>query len=251
MIFLVAVLFANTAFSSTQFNYDSGAYGPDQKPNDTRISHGWLTHSGINLFATASQAINNPAAQFIISNYPILQKGSDLPDYDERNPILGIPTNRGHFYNPITGKNIFGETSPTAMTNFIKHTGKAKKFKSEKNYNEMALELGRAIHYLSDECVPHHAANETSLTSNHIDYEHFVNNLILNVGETLHASTLLKDDPNVSYEDILNACAFKALDLIDIAMTNNSEDMTGVAKTMIPFNEQLIAEYFQKFVSDE
>jgi len=48
-----------------------------------------------------------------------------------------------------------------------------------------------------------------------------------------------------------HSCAFKALDLIDIAMTNNSEDMTGVAKAMIPFNEQLIAEYFQKFVSDE
>jgi phospholipase C len=107
-------------------------------------------------------------ANLLIKYSSILLSNSDWPDRYENDFRLYL----GHFYDPNTGKTLYGFPRPTAMSRFLDHTQKAKKYYA-KNKNASMQELGRALHYLADINMPHHAALLTALYSNHINFEKF------------------------------------------------------------------------------
>jgi phospholipase C len=108
----------------------------------------------------------------------VLMANAGLPDTAENDTLYGIPSWKGHFYGPYSGKtgsnyNYYGETEPTAYTRFNNHYYNAKvSFNSDKNY--AYKELSMALHYLGDLSNPHHATNLTALNSWHTDFEGWV-----------------------------------------------------------------------------
>lgn len=93
------------------------------------------------------------------------------------NPVLNQPTYKSHFYDPATGKNWVGETTPTALTNgvtfFTSSVIEYQHLGSRAGYD-----LGLALHYFTDLTQPMHAANFTYISSipfgYHTDFETFM-----------------------------------------------------------------------------
>ena len=121
------------------------------------------------------------------SNYiTLLRNGADWPDQYENDSASWMY--KGHFYDPDTGKNYMGETSPTAKSRFLAWYNQAvQSYKSNLKTTAMQ-QLGRALHYVGDLGVPQHAANLTAgdIGSYHLQFEAYaVENqhsyLVLNV----------------------------------------------------------------------
>lgn len=93
---------------------------------------------------------------------------SSLPDQDETDGIF-----KGHFYDPDTEENYKGETDYTAKTNAVAHFRNAYSAAGNNDLATLYEELGRALHYVQDANVPHHAANVVSLgpLSSHSKFE--------------------------------------------------------------------------------
>lgn len=104
-----------------------------------------------------------------------LLKYCDMPDKDEI--WWG---NAYHFYNPYTGYNYYPWPTPesvrkkTAMVMFKEHSVDAKELYLKGEYMDAFEKLGRAIHYLEDVNVPHHAANKIAVITNHTQFESYV-----------------------------------------------------------------------------
>ena len=106
-----------------------------------------------------------------------LAAASALPDMDETESLF-----KAHFYDPDTGTNFRDETSPTAKTRTGTHYYDAWYILqadffmdvTSDEFNQVLESLGRALHYLQDMCVPHHASNKTALASNHLEFESYV-----------------------------------------------------------------------------
>ena len=67
-----------------------------------------------------------------------------------------------HFYDPDTGKNYQGDTSPTAKTEATAHLSTAKKKLSGGDVYNGCYELGLALHFFTDLTQPMHASNYTA-----------------------------------------------------------------------------------------
>ncbi|APR74737.1 Hypothetical protein A7982_00083 [Minicystis rosea] len=87
---------------------------------------------------------------------------------------------KSHFYDPDTGENYKGETSPTALTEAIAHFNNAVEYATHGNWSNPSssecqnhpagsggcvtsacYELGLSLHYMTDATQPMHAANFT------------------------------------------------------------------------------------------
>ncbi len=82
----------------------------------------------------------------------------------DNNPTLGLNQAwKGHFYDPDTGMNFADETNNTAKTNAEKYYNAAlsnyRSMTDKVMTEELALNIGRMLHYIQDACEPHHAAN--------------------------------------------------------------------------------------------
>ncbi len=107
----------------------------------------------------------------------LLAAGSGLPDIDETD--WGFAA---HFYDPDSGKNFLGQDDPTAKTRTASHYNIAYNILSSNfhmdllsdDFARVMEELGRALHYLQDLCVPHHASNKIAVLTNHSDFEEYV-----------------------------------------------------------------------------
>lgn len=110
-----------------------------------------------------------------------LAAGSGLPDMDETE--WGFAA---HFYDPDSGKNFLKQSSPTAKTKTNAHYNEAYEILSEdfhmdllsEDFASVMEELGRALHYIQDLCVPHHASNKIAVLTNHTDFEEYVGRTI-------------------------------------------------------------------------
>lgn len=88
----------------------------------------------------------------------------------DNNSTLGLNQAwKGHFYDPDTGMNFADETNNTAKTNAEKYYNAAlsnyRSMTDKVMTEELALNIGRMLHYIQDACEPHHAANITALKS--------------------------------------------------------------------------------------
>lgn len=85
-----------------------------------------------------------------------------------------------HFYDPDTGKNYKGQTSPTAKTEAIAHSTNAKGLLGKGDLYNGCYELGLALHFFTDLTQPMHASNYTATnlpTSLHSHIEEYALNL--------------------------------------------------------------------------
>lgn len=102
-----------------------------------------------------------------------------LPAFNNPN-WLTQPTWKSHFYDPATGQNYMGETTPTALTNgaLFLATSVAQFRPGPFDAYTAGYNLGLALHYFTDLTQPMHAANYTYLSSfpfgYHTDFEVYV-----------------------------------------------------------------------------
>ncbi|MGZ3429881.1 MAG: hypothetical protein ACXVCV_24695 [Polyangia bacterium] len=87
--------------------------------------------------------------------------------------LLSGATWASHFYDPDSGLNYQGKSSPTAYDQALAHLGNARS-KLPGNRASACYELGLSLHYLTDLTQPMHAANYTAKNwpiELHSDYE--------------------------------------------------------------------------------
>ncbi|HEX5062892.1 MAG TPA: hypothetical protein VFV99_26140 [Kofleriaceae bacterium] len=82
-----------------------------------------------------------------------------LDDADHKVSYNNWYTWRSHFYDPSTGTNYTGQTSPVAYNEALKHLQTAKTKLAANDVNNGCYELGLALHYATDMTQPMHAAN--------------------------------------------------------------------------------------------
>lgn len=137
-----------------------------------------------------------------------------MPDVDE--------TDGGsawHFYGP-DGKNWSGGTV-TAYTKCIEHYNDAVDL-YDAGFEDSAMEeLGRALHYLQDVNVPHHAMNKVAVLSNHLQFEAYVENNISSFELTSLTSTVY-NDADYSLGTIIDDYAEVARDWYDDASSSST-----------------------------
>jgi hypothetical protein len=107
------------------------------------------------------------AIRFLYENYNTILPAADKPDKEETDYLSFC----GHFWDPTTGKSIWGITSPNAYERFTGHAKNA--IASIKTDKLKALdEFGRSLHYLEDLSEPHHASGRDGLLyPSHAIYE--------------------------------------------------------------------------------
>lgn len=69
----------------------------------------------------------------------------------------------GHFYNPDSGKNWLGQTSPTARSRAESYLKQAVDECNSRKVEMSMSYLGRGVHYVSDLNEPHYASNLTAV----------------------------------------------------------------------------------------
>ncbi len=151
----------------------------------------------------------------------------------------------GHFYDPDTGKNCLGKTTPTAKTNINTFYTKATKAMRSGKRDEGFKYLGYALHFLQDANEPHHAANIKAKENNdaHGKFETYVDNNL----DAIIDKITSKDNTTSYYswcmakrvEDILIICAKSAKSKAPLVSDgNDNTNWPTVA------NEQLTNTYY-------
>jgi hypothetical protein len=82
-----------------------------------------------------------------------------LEDADDKVSYNNWWTFKSHFYDPSTGTNYLGGTSPVAYNEALSHLAAAKTGLSKGDVKNGCYELGLALHYATDITAPQHAAN--------------------------------------------------------------------------------------------
>lgn len=206
--------------------------------------HQWKTHELITIQALAEleQYLNtygNGASclgegQDLVTFVFDLAIASALPD----RVWNGVVTDRafaGHFYNPETGKNTLGETSPTAKTNAISEWNAACAFLSNHYLlygpqNKSGIEsLGCALHYIQDVCEPHHSSNVTVqlINNSHGKFEEYTYNNFASFADCSiqHTPAVVSAYSDMGFEIIVDLAALTSHQYID--MVNNVSDQSN------------------------
>lgn len=186
-------------------------------------------------------------ADFYSQYKNVLLTYCDKPDSDEKDYVFAY-----HFYNPYTNKNYlpsFMSTSKiTGMTKFHEHmTNAVNSYKSNKEY--AMQELGRAIHFLEDVNVPHHASNNVAGLSSHSQYESYVDKN--NSSFFVNTSKAYNKYSNLSFYDyctsIFNDCAKNAYSYKSICSSFKTADFETAAKPTIKFAQENIASLLYRY----
>lgn len=141
-------------------------------------------------------------------------EATDWPDKFGNETDFG--TFSGHFYDPDTGKNWMGQSSPTARTRAEAYYENAVSMYEAGDVDRAMDYLGKGTHYVSDLNEPHHASNLTSLNSNHSAFEKYVDekrNSYKVAGNTFNAQT---------YNDAVNS-------EVGVLMYNAAKHAKGLA----------------------
>jgi len=140
---------------------------------DVQFISGGTNHTHQYIVANALTILKNDKGSSVLNTKAAtLLTNTDWPD------VVGNETDymtyAGHFYDPATGKNWLGQTSPTAYARAISYYNDAVSLYKSGKIDEAMEKLGRGTHYVSDINEPHHAANLTDITANHSDFEGYV-----------------------------------------------------------------------------
>lgn len=200
-----------------------------EDPN-ARFTSGGIDHTHQYVAASALVILNNDKSSSIINdpiNSALLMEGADWPD------VWGNQTDymtfSGHFYDPDTGKNWLGQTSPTARSRAVSYFQQAVDAYNSGDAEKAMSYLGRGVHYVSDLNEPHHASNLTAVNSNHSDFEKYVDKNRKNykvTGDTL-ADEIYQAGLDNSVGDLMYTAAKRAKGLIDIAKQKDTYDQAG------------------------
>ncbi|HHW00762.1 MAG TPA: phospholipase [Clostridiaceae bacterium] len=177
-----------------------------------------------------------------------LMEYADKPDEDEIGALFA-----GHFYNPYTGVNFLGQTSPTAKTNFLQHTEIAvNNFHTNRTYAWQ--ELGRALHYIADMNQPHHASNMVAILTNHAEFELWVDQRRIKYGVTSSSkyNDYLEDSfetycSKIADDSAKNAYAYKDAALASFSLFKYY-NYDFAAKNTLPYTQQVIAAFLYRFL---
>lgn len=82
-----------------------------------------------------------------------------LEDADDKVGYNNWWTWKSHFYDPSTGTNYLGGSSPVAYNEALSHLASAKSGLAKGDVKNGCYELGLALHYATDMTAPQHAAN--------------------------------------------------------------------------------------------
>ncbi|GAA5554755.1 hypothetical protein Rgna01_29640 [Mediterraneibacter gnavus] len=142
---------------------------------DERFSSGGVDHTHQYIVANALKILSNDQGNSAFNgelNSSILMEATDWPDKLGNETDAG--TFAGHFYDPDSGKNWLGQTSPTARTRAESYFQEAVNAYRAGDVQLAMSNLGKGTHYVSDLNEPHHASNLTAVNSNHSAFEKYV-----------------------------------------------------------------------------
>lgn len=177
----------------------------------------------------------------------VLFEYCDMPDKDEKDYIFAY-----HFYDPYTKKNylpgVMKSSKITALTKFKEHIkNSVENYKSNKKFS--IEELGRAIHFLEDVNVPHHASNQIAGLSSHSQYEKYIseNNSLFYV----YKSNSYDKFSNLSFEDfcvsIFDECAKNAYSYKSVGKSYDKEEWKRVATATLKLAQENISALLYRF----
>lgn len=155
--------------------YGPGAPISHEENPDARFESGGIDHTHQYIAASALVILNNDKGATVFNNptnSALLMEGADWPD------IWGNETDymtfAGHFYDPDTGKNWMGQSSPTARSRAESYYSKAVDAYNDGDVETAMSYLGRGVHYASDLNQPHHASNKVAVLSKHTQFESYI-----------------------------------------------------------------------------
>lgn len=170
---------------------------------------------------------------------------ADWPD--ELGHETDYGTYAGHFYDPDTGKNWQGKTSPTAKSRAESYFNQAVSWYRQGEYEEACICLGKGSHYVADLNEPHHASNLTALNSNHSDFEKYVNNNLSSyaISGNTFSSSVYSSAKSTSLSSMLISGARYAKGLA--ANAQNKSKYSVAAKSCVQHAIQNEVQYYYKF----
>ena len=129
-----------------------------------QFQSGGIDHTHQYIVANVLSILNNDKGNGIFNdelNAGILMEATDWPDKLGNETDYG--TFSGHFYDPDTGKNWLGQSSPMAQTRAESYYQNAVTIYKLGDVSAAMDFLGKGTHYVSDMNEPHQASNLTEL----------------------------------------------------------------------------------------
>lgn len=206
----------------------SSDYDNDKEPDMN--CHEGITGSGFFLYLGAIKVLfDGESFGYTLSDLTILGKESEQPDAD----ILSFLTEfKGHFYDPLTGKNFRGDDSYTAKTNAdMCYRGAVEAYKKG-NRTEAITQLAHSLHYVQDAGEPHHACNMIAVpgspeygSTNHAKFEERASKLLyqmeINIEDIEYKLEFYDQFAATLTADNVHNIATVAKDFRDMAISEN------------------------------
>lgn len=213
-----------------------------------RFTSGGIDHTHQYIVAQALVVLNNDCGASIFNqsdNAEILLYNADWPDTFGNETDAG--TFAGHFYDPDTGKNWMGQTSPTARTRAEYYYQQALHDYNLGDPQSAMVYLGRGAHYVADLNEPHHASNLTAINSNHTEFETYVDNSrkAYYIANNSLASTKYSEALNSSVGDLMYNAAKSAKALSEKAQNTSQYD--EAASKSVKGAITTVVQYYYKF----
>lgn len=222
--------------------YQEGGVSPlwtSGDPDDADpLTHGYITQVAYDLLRDDDSA----AYTFYKSQKTNLVRGSVLPDSDETNGIYAW-----HFYGE-NGKNWSGG-STTAYTKCIEHYNEAVDLYGDGLKASAMEELGRALHYLQDVNVPHHAKNAIAGLTNHSEFEDLAEENRYSYAVT-GLTPSIYTDADKTLGDIIDYYADIARDWYDEASSGDESEMKTAAGACVRNSQRATVTVLYKFMFD-
>lgn len=213
-----------------------------------QFASGGINHTHQYIVASALTILYNDKGNSLMnsnSNATQIMTNADWPDKFGNETDYG--TFAGHFYNPVTGKNWLGMSSPTAKTRAAGYFDSAVSSYLAGNISDAFTYIGRGAHYVADANEPHHAANLTAINSNHTAFEKYVdeNRTSYVISGNTFEDSIYQTALNQSVEDLIYASALKAYGLADQAQ--NSSTYAIAANSCVQNAITTVTQYLFKF----
>lgn len=215
---------------------------------EIKWNNGGINHTHQFLVARAIKILENDIGKDKVGYYyqytSTLLENADWPDKYENNFFTFL----GHFYDPRTKENYLGGTSPTAMTNFKKYANMAVEAYKNNEHKKVNQYLGRALHYLGDANVHHHAENKVAILSDHTKFEKWVDENRENyITTSTDRYPLFNYSWNENLEKIIDSCGYGAIGFIK---ENKVTDYHLAASQTMDNSQQYMAVFLYKFLQE-
>lgn len=218
-----------------------------ENPNSRFVSGG-VNHTHQYILSNAVKILYNDKGNSIFSESIHLENLLYFTDWpDEYGNETDLGTFSGHFYNPKTGKNWMGQTSPTAMERAMSYFKEAVSAYNNGKVASAIKYIGIGSHYISDLSVPHHTSDLTAINSNHTEFEKYVDTnraTFKIVGNSLNDSYYTKAETTSIY-DLIQSIAVYSNSLSSEAQNKNT--YFSAAKKSVESGIINVTQYFYMF----